>query len=109
MSISIIPIKSFLKDLKALSKKYPSLKKDIDEVVSTLKKDPEIGQPLGKDCFKIRVAVKSKKKGKSGGARLITCVKIIKSTVYLLAIFDKAEFDNISDTDLKERLKEINV
>lgn len=107
MSFSIIPITSFLKDIKTLSKKYPSLIRDIDKVVSILKKNPVTGQPLGKDCFKIRVAVNSKGRGKSGGARLITCVKIVKSTVYLLAIFDKADLDNISDLDLKGRLEEI--
>ncbi len=107
MIYNIIPNPSFLLDLKALSKKYPSIKNDINEAVKELKIKPTIGIALGKDCFKIRVAVKSKRKGKSGGARLITCVKITKSIVYLLAVFDKAKIENISDTELAERLKEI--
>ena len=107
MPFTIIPNKSFLNDLKSLSKKYPSLKDDINDVVTILKDNPQTCEPLGKDCFKIRVSIKSKRKGKSGGGRLITCVKIVKSTVYLLAVFDKSEFDNISEKDLKERLKEI--
>jgi hypothetical protein len=107
MIFNIIPNKSFLSDLKTLSKKYPSLKDDVNSLVIILKTNPQIGEPLGKDCFKIRLAIKSKNKGKSGGGRLITCVKILKSTVYLLAVFDKSEFENISEKDLKERLKEI--
>ena len=103
MAFHIIPNKSFLSDLKTLSKKYPSLKDD----VNSLKINPKIGEPLGKDCYKIRLAIKSKNKGKSSGGRLITCVKVIQSTVYLLSVYDKSDFKSISEKDLKERLKEI--
>lgn len=107
MPFEIIPNKLFLIDLKRLTKKYPSLKEDINSVVAELKQTPKIGEPLGKDCYKIRVAIKSKGRGKSGGARLITCIKIIATTVYLLAIYDKSDFENISQDELKSRLKEI--
>jgi mRNA-degrading endonuclease RelE of RelBE toxin-antitoxin system len=109
MPFNIIPNKSFLQDLKALSKKYPSVKEDINTIVAELKENPKIGEPLGKDCYKIRVLIRSKGKGKSGGARLITCVKIIQSTVYLLSIYDKSDFDSITDEDIKARLKEIKL
>ncbi len=108
MPFDIIPVKSFLADIKSLSKKYPSLKNDIDEVAIALKAYPQIGEPLGKDCFKIRVHIKSKGRGKSGGGRLITCVKILKSTVYLLAVFDKSAFENFSQKELSQRINEIN-
>ena len=75
--IVVSPILSFLRDLKALSKKYPSLKDDVNDLVKQLKQHPKSGTPIGKDCYKIRLAIKSKRKGKSGGARVITCVKII--------------------------------
>lgn len=104
MPFDIIPVKSFLSDLKSLSKKYPSLKDDIDSLVSELKSNPQIGEPLGRDCYKIRLLIKSKGKGKSGGGRLITCVKILKSTVFLLAVYDKSEFENISTKELANRL-----
>ncbi len=70
-------------------------------------KDPVIGTHLGKDFYKIRLAITSKGKGKSGGARVITCVKIIAETVYLASIFDKSEKENISDKELKELAKTI--
>ena len=50
----------------------------------------------------MRLAIASKGKGKSGGARVITCVKIVKSVVYLLAIYDKSERETISDAELKQ-------
>ncbi|WP_369818103.1 type II toxin-antitoxin system RelE/ParE family toxin [Pedobacter sp. R20-19] len=67
-----------------------------------------MGTPIGKNCFKIRIAITSKGKGKSGGARVITNFIITESTVYLLSIYDKSEQDNISDKELLELLKEIS-
>lgn len=64
-----------------------------------------MGTSLGNDCYKIRMAITSKGKGKSGGARVITFVQIIETTIYLLSIYDKADTSNISDAVLKERLK----
>jgi hypothetical protein len=51
------------------------------------------------------MAITSKGKGKSGGARVITFVRITGNTVYLLSIYDKSTLENISDTVIKERLK----
>ena len=48
-----------------------------------------------------------KEKGESGGARVITCVRIVANTVYLAAIYDKSEKENISDKELKELAKQI--
>ncbi len=64
-----------------------------------------MGTPLGNDCYKIRMTISSKGKGKSGGARVITYVKIIETSIFLLSIYDKADAANISDKELKERLK----
>lgn len=74
-------------------------------LVEALRKASATGQPLGRDCYKIRLAIGSKGKGKSGGARVITCVKIIDGIVYLLTIFDKSDQDTVSDKQLKALLK----
>ncbi|MDX1919215.1 MAG: hypothetical protein SFU25_00605 [Candidatus Caenarcaniphilales bacterium] len=37
-----------------------------------LEKVPNLGTFLGNNCYKIRLSIKSKSKGKSGGARVIT-------------------------------------
>ena len=107
MSFNIIPTPPFEKDLKQLAKKYPSVKKDITDLATKLLKEPKLGTPLGNDCYKIRMAITSKGRGKSGGARVITFVQIVKTSIFLLAIFDKADFENISDKELKERLKRL--
>jgi hypothetical protein len=53
------------------------------------------------------MAIASKGKGKSGGARVITNYIITEETVYLLSIYDKSEKDSLSDTELLELLKQV--
>lgn len=89
MSYKVKFIPRFEKELKHLSKKYPSIKSDFGLLLQNLKEHPELGIPLGNQCYKIRMAITSKGKGKSGGAKIITCVKVNKDTVFLLTIFDK--------------------
>lgn len=107
MSFKIKVTPEFLTEAKRLAKKYISLKNDLADLAATLTNNPAQGTPLGKDAYKIRLAITSKGKGKSGGARVITCVKIISETVYLVSIYDKSVRANISDKDLKERINKI--
>jgi small subunit ribosomal protein S16 len=51
-------------------------------------------------------AIAAKNKGKSGGARLISFVKIIDETVFLLSIYNKGEKDTISDKEIEELIKD---
>jgi hypothetical protein len=62
--------------------------------------NPTSGVPLGKDCYKIRMSIASKNKGKSGGARVITYVKVEKKRITLLDVFDKADKESISEKEL---------
>jgi mRNA-degrading endonuclease RelE of RelBE toxin-antitoxin system len=105
MSYSVVTIPPFDRQLKRLAKKYNSLKNDLAEFGKQLTDNPSMGKPIGQDCYKIRLAISSKGKGKSGGARIITHVYISDTTVYLLSIYDKSEQDNISDKELNELLK----
>lgn len=104
MSYEIITIEPFDRQLKRLAKRYLSLKDDLKELQRVLKENPKQGEPLGKKCFKIRLAITSKNKGKSGGGRVITNVLVDKEKVYLLSIYDKAEQENISDTAIERLL-----
>jgi hypothetical protein len=105
MSYNIYSSENFDKELKKLAKKYHSVRADIKTLSDLLKLEPLQGEPLGKDCYKIRMAITSKGKGKSGGSRVITCVKIVDQDVYLLSIFDKSDKDSISDKELDVMLK----
>jgi len=105
MNFEIIVIAPFEREAKLLMKKYQSLKSDLQKLTYTLIENPIQGKALGKDCYKIRMAIESKGKGKSGGARVIICVKVIKNKVYLLTVYDKSEKEDISDIILCELLK----
>jgi hypothetical protein len=107
MSYNVKSIAVFEKQAKRLIKKYTSLKKELLKLINELKENPEHGTAIGKKCFKIRIAIASKGKGKSGGARIITNFVITDNTVYLLSIYDKSEKENITDKELEELLKYI--
>lgn len=98
----------FAKDLKRLIKKYPSLSTNLEELNRLLSEEPIQGEPLGRDCYKIRLHIKSKRTGKRGGGRVITCVRVVENNVYLLALYDKSEVETLSDDKITERLKSIN-
>jgi len=101
MSFDVIATKPFERKLKRLAKKYKSLASDLVSVIDELIENPTLGTPIGKDCYKLRIAIASKGKGKSGGARMITYVRIVKQTVFLMDIYDKSEQANITDKELQ--------
>ena len=107
MKYNVLSIPPFDRQLKRLAKKYHSLKAEYKALVEELEKNPEKGIPMGNNCFKIRLAIASKGRGKSGGARVITHIYIENETVFLLSIYDKSEQTEISDKELKELLLEI--
>ncbi len=107
MSYNVSSIPLFDRQAKRLAKKYPSLKNDLSELIESLAFEPEQGKGLGNNFYKVRLAISSKGKGKSGGARVITYLKVTVTTVYLSAIYDKSEKNSISDTELEQIFKSI--
>ena len=104
MSYNVLSIVVFEKQAKRLLKKYPTLKSELFELIKSLKENPLQGTLIGKSCFKIRLAIASKGKGKSGGARIITNFIISEDTIYLLSIYDKSEKDNLTDKEIESLL-----
>lgn len=105
MKFKVIPSKSFEKDAKPLLKKYLSLSNELREIGKLLSENPTLGKPLGKNCFKLRLAIKSKGKGKSGGSRVITYVITEKKEVILLTIYDKSTKSDLEPKELDFLLK----
>ncbi len=104
MSFNVVVTESFKKHAKSIAKKHHSFKSDLGKLIDSLEENPTQGEPLGKDCYKVRMAITSKGKGKSGGSRVITCIKIVNQTAYLLTIYDKSDKENIADKELDELL-----
>ena len=105
MNCKISAIPSFKKDLKRLGKRYRSLKDDYKKLLVSLHENPLQGVDLGGGLHKVRMAITSKGKGKSGGARVITLVALVSAEegeVLLLTMYDKSERENISDKELMD-------
>src|ERR1700677_4671103 len=100
MKYKVETLPNFEREAKPLLKKYPSLKEELEKLIKTLENKPDAGVPIGKNYYKIPLAIASKSKGKSGGARIITHAVISKDTVYLLSIYDKSEQQNVSTEQL---------
>jgi mRNA-degrading endonuclease RelE of RelBE toxin-antitoxin system len=113
MRANVIVTPNFQREAKELMKKYRSLKSELAELAEQLEENPKMGILIGEDTYKIRLAVKSKGKGKSGGMRVITYVEIEvieneeKTDVYLLSIYDKSKYENISDKVLGGLISEV--
>jgi len=109
MSYEVIATPRFKRDIKKLSKKYFSLKKEYASLIDELGKNPQLqGTPLGNDCYKIRLSIASKGKGKSGGARVITHIVVKEKMVFLLTMYDKSEKENVTDKELQELLDQLS-
>jgi mRNA-degrading endonuclease RelE of RelBE toxin-antitoxin system len=107
MSFEIVIARPFERKFKRLAKKYKSLPEDFNALLIELASNPKTGDEIIKDCFKIRLAISSKGKGKSAGARVITFVQIRENTIYLLDIYDKSEQENISNKELKSIIESL--
>ena len=105
MSYRIVPTRKFLRELKQLAKRYVSIGEDVEALGISLAENPFQGVDLGGGLRKIRMAITSKGKGKSGGARVITLVALVSAEeggVLLLTMYDKSERENISDKELMD-------
>jgi len=104
MAFNVVLTAGFKKDLKHIAKKHRQILADITSLIEELSKTPEIGTDLGKNVYKIRLAITGTSKGKSGGARVITYVKIIAQTIVLAEIYLKSEYDTVDVDAVIERL-----
>jgi hypothetical protein len=74
-------------------------------MLPVLEMKPDSGISLGGGIYKIRLAIKSKNKGKSGGARIITSYLSKNNVLYLLTIYDKSDQESISDQAINALLQ----
>lgn len=98
MNNKVIPTELFETKFKRLKKKFRTLNEEMKELTGILELTPTTGESLGGELYKIRLASKSKGKGKSGGFRLITYLLTETedgTDVYLITIYDKSEEGSI--------------
>ena len=110
MSFEIKTIEVFDRQAKRLAKHYASFKQDYKDFLDELRKNPLTGTDLGGGVRKVRMAIASKGKGKSGGARVITytvdvIVRAEQGQIVLLSIYDKSEQSTITDNEIKRLMQ----
>lgn len=115
MKTEIVITNNFSKEAKKLLKKYKSLKSELRKLNEELLANPKLGTPIGSNIYKIRLAVKSKGKGKSGGLRIITHLEVnlhfdeITNTLFLMSIYDKSDSKTISKNELARILSKLKI
>lgn len=110
-TVSIIPSDEFCRQAKRLSKKHKTLADDLAELQQLLLANPFAGTDLGAGKYKIRLKVKSKNKGKSGGYHVIT-YHVLQTgdtvRVYLVTLYDKSEFPSVSERYIDQIIRGLN-
>ena len=99
----------FSKGAKVLKKRYKSFMKDLGEFKDSIMKNPFQGAELVPGIRKVRMAIESKGKGKSGGARVVTLTYYIseeEGKVHFLLIYDKSDADTI-DVNVVQKQVEV--
>lgn len=108
MANQVVPTDLFEAKFKRLKKKFRTLEAEMKALVSVLEETPGTGESLGAGLYKIRLASKSKGKGKRGGFRVITYLVLQTdedTDVYLISIYDKSEESDIQKETLLNIVK----
>jgi len=105
MSYKVKTTLHFDKEVKRIAKKHKGIKSNLAKLIEDLELNPFQGTELGQNIYKIRLANSGTNKGKSGGARVITCVVVVSEIVYLAEIYLKSERDTVDADLIAQRLK----
>ena len=108
MNYKVIPTPEFIKNLKALKKRYKNIKNDVLELANKLEKNPTMGTELGNNTFKIRMKNSDNNKGKSAGYRIITYCINKQNELFMVTIYSKSKKENILDLELKDLIARLN-
>lgn len=109
-NITVSVSDDFAKEAKRLAKKYPSFKQDYKEFLESIKDNPLQGDEITKNIRKIRMAIKAKGKGKSGGARVITftiLTDVENGQVVLLLLYDKEDASTVKVNVVKQLVRDM--
>ena len=109
-NITVSVSDDFAKEAKRLAKKYPSFKQDYKDFLDSIKENPLQGDEITKNIRKIRMAIKAKGKGKSGGARVITFnvfTDVENGHVVFLLLYDKEDASTVKVNVVKQLVRDM--
>ena len=108
--MEIIATSAFIRSAKAIAKKYRSFNADYQRMMAELTENPRMGVDLGNGYRKVRMAISSKGKGKSGGCRLITLDMVERNgCLYLIYAYDKSDYDTVELSVIKSIVADLDL
>ncbi len=102
MKLQVIEQKLYIKAIKKLSKKYSNIYKDVNDFLDSITSKKDLGVELQSNVYKTRIKNSNKNKGKSGGYRLISYLKIVNNELHLLYIYDKSQISNLTEKEIDD-------
>lgn len=99
----------FKRNLRALAKKYRSIKADLQPLIDSLEDGELPGDQvpgIHLSIFKVRIQNTDIQKGKRSGCRCIYCLKT-RNQIILVTIYSKLDQSDISGKKIKEILSEM--
>jgi mRNA-degrading endonuclease RelE of RelBE toxin-antitoxin system len=97
--------KYFIKKLKPLVKKYPSLRSSISKELDNFVSKSAID--LGDEIYKLKIGTKDLPKGKNKSFRLIVYYLKMENVLLPLTIYFKSYKVNILDREIDKALEEV--
>jgi mRNA-degrading endonuclease RelE of RelBE toxin-antitoxin system len=107
-SIDIVQGDKFIKELKWLSKRYDSVRKDIQPLIEQLRQGETPGDRITDiqyQVYKVRVKNSDARRGKSGGYRVIYYIQTTEA-ILLTNIYSKSDRANISNEEIEEIIEQ---
>jgi mRNA-degrading endonuclease RelE of RelBE toxin-antitoxin system len=98
----------FKRNLRALAKRYPRIRADIEPLISQLQKGDFPGDQIagtGYTLYKVRIRNSDARRGKSGGYRMIYFIQTPTSVV-LITLYSKSDQSDISAKEVKRIIRE---
>ena len=98
----------FKRNLRQLSRRYRSIRQDIETVISKLESDETPGDQVGGvgyTVFKVRVKNSDNKKGKSGGYRVIYYLRTATHTT-LVTVYSKSDQSDVESSELQRIIRD---
>lgn len=106
LAISIALTPRFKKDLRELSKRYRSIRSDLQPLIEQLQAGEIPGDRIAGvkyQVFKVRLKNSDIQKGKSGGCRVIYYLKNAQGII-LTTIYSKSDISDVSNDIIEEAI-----
>ena len=110
MPMRFIFSRGFLKDVRQLRKRFRLIEDDIDFLQAEMRQQGYRGVLLSgyeASIFKVRLANRSARRGKSGGFRAIYRL-VDEDTILFIHVYSKTDQDDASADVILERIRDFN-